>query len=57
MDSSLDKKKLLKIKEDYLKDCKYDLVTFQVRLMTEFFRQEEKKIVSSLIFIVMAVID
>jgi hypothetical protein len=34
------------VKEDFIKDCNYNLVNFEVQLATEYFKTDEKKLVS-----------
>ena len=38
----MDKKRLFKTKDDFMKDCKYNLCTFEVTRTTEFFRNIER---------------
>ena len=37
-----DKKKLMQQKEDFLRDCNYNMVTFQVQMMTGMFNDNDK---------------
>lgn len=41
-----DKKKIYKIKEDFLADCLSNITSFQVRLMTDFFSRDDARLVS-----------
>ena len=42
-----DKKKMFKVKEDFLADCLSNICNFQVRLVTDFFTRDESKLVSA----------
>jgi hypothetical protein len=41
-----DKKKIFKIKEDFLADCLSNITNFQVRLVTDFFSRDDTRLVS-----------
>jgi hypothetical protein len=47
-----DKKKVFKIKEDFMKDCQINLGTFEVHELTDFFtrKEDEGKLVSGCLF-------
>ena len=42
-----DKKKIYKIKDDFLADCLSNITNFQVRLVTDFFARDEARLVST----------
>lgn len=44
-----DKKKLQKAKEDYLRDCKYNITTFKTEHTTEFFTRGDKLIENKIV--------
>ena len=46
--SNAEKKKMFKIRDDFMTDCHSNITTFQVRLITDFFSRDEAKLVSDL---------
>lgn len=46
--SNAEKKKMFKIRDDFMTDCHSNITTFQVRLITDFFSKDEAKLVSDL---------
>ena len=41
-----EKKKMFKIRDDFMADCHSNIATFQVKVLTDFFSRDEAKLVS-----------